>query len=387
VADIGDRATLTPGTHPSVNTGGTPAAHAARQQQLGFSFDTLGTVLFDSFAMMYGLPQASTASDKISISFWISPDGPAQGAILSSPFMSFKAIADHGAGGSIISTDYSVYEFFNPIAGAGIAEAYAPDTTPNHWAFLRSIAATGPVIPLGFESIIQCGAQLETIPTFYQIADTNYDRGSTGKFYHVMISVHATGGRPKLTIAVNDTVLVADQNCGSDLSSVITNEPWLFPYGSTTASSGTVYPAMRNDAQQAVQPIIGGPNPWQIGGRLVDFPNEWDFSNGSGGLSAFPEGDGMWGAVTEVWIAQGQYVDWTNSANRNKFHSTDILGNVFLPVDLGANGALPTGTRPTMYFTGMPDKFIINRVTGQKATVYKGTRNSLTLDYRYPGAL
>lgn len=402
--DIGDRATVTPGTHPTINTGpatlaapGSPwtptAASLARGASLGFS--SRGTVLFDSFAMMYGLAEKATASGSVSISYWISPDGPAQGAILSSPFQSYHKVPNNNS--SPTQRDFAVYLTFNPVCGAGIASAYAPDL-PNGGAPIvidGSLPSTGSLINTpDWKGVIilsmantaswDYGTGFPYMPNAV-ISDPSYDRGSTGLYYHVMISMHVVSGRVKATIYVNDTAIATDAFISADFSTSITNEPCLFPFGPTTGNGGASFPRIADGAVQNVDPEIPGSNVWQIGGRQTDFGAEW--GRGSNNLTVFPEGDGLYGAVTELWIAEGQYVDWSNSANRNKFHTTDILGNVFVPTDIGAHGETPTGTRPTMYFTGDPTKFVINRVNGATASVYKGTTNSLTLDGRYPGAL
>jgi hypothetical protein len=388
--DLGDRATVTPGTHPTINTGAataTPAgtkepwtitpASAARGASLGFN--AKGTTYFDSFAAMFGLPVYNTASDKLSISFWISPDDVAQGSILCSPWRELTGMkpANDQASPPSVSVDHWLR--VGPYAGAGISTLSGG--TPKYLLTMQT-SASGPVIvgaPGSFVGTIQ--ANIAENSTSVTVPDPLYTAGSDGLWYHVMFSMHATSGRVYCTLAVNDTVILdGTAPVSSDLSASITNEPFLFPFGSFTPSNGTAIPALRDNASQNSEDTVGGANVWAIGGAFQD-PTV-----GSGG-SILPEGDGLWGAVTELWIAEGQYIDWSNSANRNKFHTTDILGNVFVPTDLGAHGQTPTGTKPTMYFTGDPTKFIINRVNGVKCSVYKGTRNSLTLDGRYPGAL
>jgi hypothetical protein len=389
--DLADRATVTPGSHPTINTGASPrlnggtnapsAAGAARGASLGFN--AKGTTYFDSFAAMYGLSEFATGSDKLTISFWISPDDAAQGCILGSPFQSYNKLANNNT--DPVNDDFSVFYNFNPVCGGGIAEAFHPDTTTaRKFAIMGHVPSTGTIttpVTTKDEIDISLGVGTGMNAT---ISDPSYTSGSDGLFYHVMIAIHTVSGQVKATIYVNDTAIITDTAISPDFSAFLTGETAKIPFGPVTGV--TTYPALRDNAAQAVQPIVASPNVWHVGGRLIDFFHEWDTASPDE-LSVFPEGDGLYGAVTELWIAQGQYIDWSNSANRNKFHTTDILGNVFVPTNIGAHGETPTGTKPTMYFTGGPDQFVVNRVNGVTCNVYKGTRNSLTLDGRYPGAL
>ncbi|MBK7586397.1 MAG: hypothetical protein IPI67_40190 [Myxococcales bacterium] len=69
------------------------------------------------------------------------------------------------------------------------------------------------------------------------------------------------------------------------------------------------------------------------------------------------------GEVAEMWLAMGTYVDFSLAANRAKFR--DANGK---PVDLGASGALPTGTAPMIYLSLRPgqaaSEFAKNRGSG-----------------------
>jgi len=49
--------------------------------------------------------------------------------------------------------------------------------------------------------------------------------------------------------------------------------------------------------------------------------------------------------AAEIYIAYGQYLDFTVTANRRKF-----ISDSGKPVHLGTNGSIPTGTAPTIYF-------------------------------------
>jgi hypothetical protein len=78
------------------------------------------------------------------------------------------------------------------------------------------------------------------------------------------------------------------------------------------------------------------------------------------------------GAISELWIAPGQYIDWSTHGNRYKFHTMDQVGSHFLPVDLGATGKAPTGTAPAVYCTGSPAAFPHNRANGHRLRLTGG---------------
>lgn len=65
------------------------------------------------------------------------------------------------------------------------------------------------------------------------------------------------------------------------------------------------------------------------------------------GLAAKPNGANPWdGDLSRIWV-NSSYVDFTDSANLDKF--IDSSG---CPVPAGANGEIPTGTSPDYYFAG-----------------------------------
>lgn len=69
--------------------------------------------------------------------------------------------------------------------------------------------------------------------------------------------------------------------------------------------------------------------------------------------------------ITEYWAYFGTAIDWTQEANRLKFHNTD--GTIYIPCDLGNNGADPLGKPPTVYLTGDATDFLFNRATANEA--------------------
>lgn len=69
------------------------------------------------------------------------------------------------------------------------------------------------------------------------------------------------------------------------------------------------------------------------------FTNWWSGADRGGLGGSFVDG-----GVAELYFAPGQFLDITNSTNRDKFRSA--AGK---PVDLGATGSLPTGSAPLFY--------------------------------------
>lgn len=70
------------------------------------------------------------------------------------------------------------------------------------------------------------------------------------------------------------------------------------------------------------------------------------------------------GCMAELYFAPGQYLDFSNSANRRKFISA--LGK---PVDLGIDGSTPTGTSPILYLKNPAATVGTNSGTGGNMTI------------------
>ena len=88
---------------------------------------------------------------------------------------------------------------------------------------------------------------------------------------------------------------------------------------------------------------------------------------GVGADTAGPGGSKFNGCFAEFYLALGQYLDFSTSANRAKFRSGGK------PVNLGGDGSVPTGTAPTAYFSilngGAAADFATNRGTGGNMTI------------------
>lgn len=68
-------------------------------------------------------------------------------------------------------------------------------------------------------------------------------------------------------------------------------------------------------------------------------------------------------SMSEIWFAPGQYIDFTNAANRARFSSGSS------PISLGSDGSLPTGTAPAVYLHNAAATAGTNSGTGGNFTV------------------
>lgn len=80
---------------------------------------------------------------------------------------------------------------------------------------------------------------------------------------------------------------------------------------------------------------------------LLKIADELDFFVGSDGLGNYFTGD-----MADLWVGFDQYLDLSNPDNVAKFIADGK------PVDLGANGELPTGTPPTIFGSGNATTFL-----------------------------
>lgn len=71
------------------------------------------------------------------------------------------------------------------------------------------------------------------------------------------------------------------------------------------------------------------------------------------------------GCLAEVYCAFGQFLDFSNSANRDKFRSA--AGKPLS--SLGTDGSTPTGSAPTVYLNNPAPSFQTNKGTGGNLTV------------------
>lgn len=101
-----------------------------------------------------------------------------------------------------------------------------------------------------------------------------------------------------------------------------------------------------NDAAVGIQSEISnaGDIDWTL--------NEWSFGSGLGGVS--PVNADM----AEVYLTN-EFLDIGVEANRRKF--IDAAGK---PAELGADGSVPTGTKPLLFFRGPTDDWHTNKGSG-----------------------
>lgn len=85
------------------------------------------------------------------------------------------------------------------------------------------------------------------------------------------------------------------------------------------------------------------------------------------------EGGNLLGDLADVWIAPGQFIDFSIEENRRKF--IDANGK---PVNLGSDGSTPTGSAPAVYFSGDAATFAVNRGNGGASTVAGTLTNATT---------
>ena len=91
-----------------------------------------------------------------------------------------------------------------------------------------------------------------------------------------------------------------------------------------------------------------------------------------GGTGNFPSGqanggyNGFRGNIAELWV-NNTFIDWTNSAERAKFHVKDTSTSIWYPVQLGADGSTPTGSKPYLYLSGGAKDFPANRASAVNA--------------------
>jgi hypothetical protein len=87
---------------------------------------------------------------------------------------------------------------------------------------------------------------------------------------------------------------------------------------------------------------------------VLDFTYpEWSIGAYADGSNAFK------GAMADVWLMPGVYMDLSVEANRRKFISEE--GS---PVNLGLNGEVPTGAKPLVFMSGPRVSWALNKASG-----------------------
>lgn len=176
-----------------------------------------------------------------------------------------------------------------------------------------------------------------------------------------MTCFDAAGGLPFLTVLRNNAnkfgIQISDAASAtlrlslSTVSTYVAGSGWKNLLCSWDVASGLSHLYIQDASDKAVVVLTDATLAYNIGNWAVG-----GFSN-----PATPQFNG---ALAEVYFAPGQYLDFSDAANRRKFISA--TGR---PVSLGSDGSLPTGTAPAIYlhlYGGeLPTTdFAINRGTG-----------------------
>lgn len=177
---------------------------------------------------------------------------------------------------------------------------------------------------------------------------------------HVMISM--SGGQ-RLVIYMNDTSIVDetvsqqdDVTVAGGTSSITLPDEWTFPFDRTDF--------VDVDSAQQVWAFCGRPPQGSGGSTLPD------------GSGPDPSVNGLIINLVEAWFAAGQFVDWAIEANRYKFHIANAGKTIFAPCSVGATGSLPTGSVPTLYLSGGPAVFPVNKATSLSLSVFGAVQAS-----------
>lgn len=162
-----------------------------------------------------------------------------------------------------------------------------------------------------------------------------------------------------------------------------TNAGWVHVMASFRASASTFHDRYQVYLNDTAYTDVFQLQPNEIGPYVIGFSEAIEDGTGInvpgtvlqyiGGLNGGGENNTMTtafkGAVTELWVAQGHFVNWAVSANRYKFQVTDALKQNYAPCDIGWRGQAPFGYLPTLYLTGGPSSFILNRARGETLKV------------------
>lgn len=321
----------------------------------GWAFTSDMVVWFDGVAALYGLTRHADSAS-FAMSFWFNPYPETAG---SPQVQNYGAVFANSIGTEVVADGDDTPSYF------GVKYTSTP---PDNSSF-SSVVMTMPGSHHG-DHVTNGGAPASVSSASSNLSIAGYFVSEIDEMQgwsHVMVGIHASGGKSKLTIWVDDTEIVTDGDMGNNAfwnnSAPIADEAWVVGFSDPTFTDPN------GD--------YGDPGeynaPWVVGGVFnTSHPNTLPKDD--------QEGNGMIGAITEMWIAPGQFIDWSNSANRLKFHNVDLTGTMFAPTNLGSRGQTPTGTRPQYYFTGPPAKFPINRGVGGAAVSVWHRAESTTLE-------
>ena len=341
-----------------------------------FNIVTTEATYFPGATMLYNLPivpKKGSVADQasLSMSVWCGRgDFPLVcGALLSSPALDF---AEHLAGTSIVTGMLAGYTNSTPTTGLVFCN---PADYPNRFFDNTDLFTALPV---------------------------------QQDWVHVMISVKDDGAGNAIVIcAVDDTVI----ELTGGLTYGTTNKMW--PYASQPDkikdlglcnwAIGGAYvgnPEYNQSVNYTFQPVgyetltypIGTPqslavlyhgDPSQpviarLPGGFIEVSAQYQRAmlnpvatiTGSGGQTNSPAVagtgavSGYIGNVQELLIWPGQFIDWSQPANRYQLHSLNNVLSALVPISVGPTGAGTKFGAPWVYLTGPPSLFNINRANG-----------------------
>lgn len=351
ITGVGTGQTSLPGSYPTLQASGTvlPTPNTGGSYTGAF-LAMKNAVGFDGSTYLYGLPTHAAASS-FSLSCWVNFYDPfivgydpnsTQGAIYQSLFTR----ANPGYPNVAQSTaSLCVMTGIQQESAGTLYTAFGIPIIGPAWN------APGP----GFGNL-QVGATLEVDSEAVLDAWAPFvfpGAGPDTGWVNMLYSLHAVGGFFYATVYANDYPLLQNVNTFISSANIIFNQADYTSQG-YTFDPDTGLLILPAGGSYAEKNCIGG------GANL-----------GLAGIqsSAPVNGNGWKGEMTELWIAPGQYIDFTVAANRAKFHNTDLTGAVYDACDLGSTGALPTGSAPLIYCSGGSNLFPANRAQAGTFTV------------------
>lgn len=181
------------------------------------------------------------------------------------------------------------------------------------------------------------------------------DTASTDK---ILANVTATQRFIVYRTAAYGLIIIGYNAVGASILSIRTNTPqlassdWVHYLVSWDLATGATN-IYRNDVSDKVQTTATN--------DTIDYATSganWAVGSNTEGGQKFSS------AISELYFAPGQYLDFSTESNRRKFIDADGL-----PVSLGADGSTPTGTAPAIYLKGDYSSFGTNSGTGGNFTV------------------
>lgn len=382
--DKGGRGTRNPGGHID-NRGGDRHDLVTLAQN---------SVFFNGYTSCYGLPPMADATSFL-LSVWLNPDADAKGRSHGSSNSALYSAGSLLAGNSIFIGNWtsstiipqvapidkwtfgvSLFPFDGAIMGhaavdwldqGGNIVAHAGDVI--YYNLKKGIPAVGSK-RTGGAAVYRVGALYPTAATdFTATAFNPLTFGNGGGYFpdvdqdHPAQDPSAAFNEGWFHLMISGRVIahnnIADPNFDFTYIQVQVYINDTYVYDSVTEGDAPVMGTTGHPEQRPLLFPFGDLVKWAVGGCSP---------GNAGGIAntATPDGGaldttGYVGGMTEFWFAAGQWLDLNDIANRELFHCSDLAQLTWCPVSLGAQGKAPTGTKPTLYLTGNPKKFFLNR--------------------------